>query len=116
MKETTTHYLDGRTATKVEMVTGEAYSSPEIRTSSTTSTTSLSRPKSKAMTIILPITSSSGLMLKSNPQPASMGGANSTSRQSTRIVNGKKEITTEHTITHPDGTTETRIEKRMEAS
>jgi curved DNA-binding protein CbpA len=116
MKETTTRYPDGRTETKMEMVTGAASSSPGIRISSTSTTTSASRPKTKAMTTSIPKTSSSGLMLKFNPQPASTGGANSTSRQTTHIVNGKKEITTEHTITHPDGTTETRIEKRIEAS
>ena len=46
------------------------------------------------------------------------GGGSSSSKstsQSTQIINGKKVTTIKHTITHPDGSTETKTEKRVES-
>ena len=109
MKETTIHHPDGRIETKIESV--GSTSNPKSKTRMMKNVTSgRSHPLEKNDI------SSNSTMTMTSPFPSSPGGTGRTStRQSIRIVNGKKETTIEYTTTRPDGSTETRTEKRVES-
>lgn len=85
-KETTICHPGGRIVTKMEQERG--LQSP---------------PESKATTMQIPF-----------PKPGVVANQSS-SKQQTRIVNGKKETITEHVVTRADGTTASRFEKKIEA-
>jgi curved DNA-binding protein CbpA len=97
-KETTTEYPDGRIETRT--------SSPKA----SSSTLSLS-PVSIKESVASPTS-----VLTSRPTNQNNHGPGTTSSsQKTRIVNGQKETIIEHTITRPDGSMETRFERKSAA-
>jgi curved DNA-binding protein CbpA len=93
-KETTTHFPDGRTETKIEPVGGPG---PQQGSRSCSPPTN-SRPMAAGVN-----------------KPVAKSNNTGATKTQTRIVNGMKETIIERTTTRPDGSTETSFEKKVEA-
>merc|ERR1712113_704202 len=139
-KETTTTYDDGSTQTKIEPIMQSTKSQPSMTKNTLPRETSSRTPvqtKTKIIngqketttvfsdgstqTKIEPVKDTGNIkrskpktqMKKASPTKSASNDRVSTSTQ-TKIVNGQKHITKTHTITRPDGSVQTKVEKSIE--